>query len=115
MTAGRLFLSGIRASGRHGASPGEKDEPQEFLDVEVEVGGDDLADTADYRGLAEAARRAVSEGSFDLLESLAAAVARAVLGVARVRRVRAVVHKPAAAGSLGIEGVAAAAEASREP
>ena len=28
MTSARLFLSGIAASGRHGARPGEKDEPQ---------------------------------------------------------------------------------------
>ncbi len=39
----RLFLSGIRAEGRHGARPGEKDAPQPFvvdLDLEVEVGED---------------------------------------------------------------------------
>jgi hypothetical protein len=27
----RLFLSGIRAEGRHGARTGEKDEPQPFV------------------------------------------------------------------------------------
>ena len=45
MTTARLFLSGIRATGRHGARPGEKDEPQDFvvdLDIEVNVGDDDI-------------------------------------------------------------------------
>ena len=31
MTTARLFLSGIAASGHHGARPGEKDEPQDFV------------------------------------------------------------------------------------
>ena len=55
----RLFLSGIQAEGRHGARPGEKDEPQPFvidLDLEVEVGDDRIADTADYRDVCERGR-----------------------------------------------------------
>lgn len=114
MTTTRLFLTGIRAAGRHGASPGEKDEPQEFvvdLDVEVEVTGDDLHQTADYRRIVDAAREAVARESFDLLETLAQSVVAAVQGVDGVVRVAAVVHKPGAAASLGIQGVAAAASA----
>jgi dihydroneopterin aldolase len=110
----RLFLTGIRASGRHGASPGEKDEPQEFvvdLDVEVEVTGDAIAQTADYRGLAETARDTVRRESFDLLETIAEAVATRVARHRGVVRASAVVHKPGAATSLGIQGVAAAATA----
>ena len=70
----RLFLTGITASGRHGANPGEKDQAQDFvvdLDVEVEVGDDELASTADYRTLIRTARETVERDSFDLLESLA--------------------------------------------
>jgi dihydroneopterin aldolase len=107
----RLFLSGIRAQGRHGVNPREKDAPQEFvvdLDLEVEVAGDDISSTVDYRAVAETARRAVAEGSYELLETLARAVADAVAALPRVARATAVVHKPRAAGSLGIEGVAAA-------
>ncbi len=118
MTTSRLFLTGIRASGRHGANPGERDEPQEFvvdLDVEVEVGADALDRTSDYRALIEAARRAVADESFDLLESLAGAVARAVLAIGGVARATAVVHKPAAARSLEIQGVAAAATIEAHP
>jgi dihydroneopterin aldolase len=106
----RLFLTGIGARGRHGANPGEKDEPQALvvdLDVEVEVGGDALAQTADYRELIRAARETVEETSFDLLESVAEAVARAVAAREGVVRATAIVHKPAAARSNDVQGVAA--------
>lgn len=111
MTTARLFLSGIRASGRHGARPGEKDEPQDLvvdLDVEVNVGDDHIEGTADYRGITEAVRSIVEERSFDLIESMAAAIADDIHALDRVVRVTAVVHKPSAAGRLGIDGVAAA-------
>jgi dihydroneopterin aldolase len=115
LTTARLFLSGIRVTGRHGARPGEKDASQEFvvdLDIEVDVGDDDIAGTADYRGITEATRAVVEERSFDLIESMAAAIAEDLLRLERVERVTAVVHKPNAAGRLGIDGVAAAATAS---
>jgi dihydroneopterin aldolase len=114
VTTARLFLSGIRASGRHGARPGEKDEPQDLvidLDVEVNVGDDDIEGTADYREITETVRSIVEERSFDLIESMAAAIADEILSFDRVVRVTAVVHKPNAAGRLGIDGVAAAATA----
>jgi dihydroneopterin aldolase len=111
MSSARLFLSGIRAEGRHGARPGEKDEPQPFvvdLDLEVEVGEDGIDGTADYRGISERVRAVVTDDSFDLVESLAEAVARACLEFERVMRATVVVHKPNAATRLGIDGVAAA-------
>jgi dihydroneopterin aldolase len=114
LTYARLFLSGIRATGRHGARSGEKDEPQDFvvdLDIEVNVGDDDIAGTADYRGITETVRAIVEERSFDLIESMAAAIADELLRIERVASVTAVVHKPNAAGRLGIDGVAAAATA----
>lgn len=112
LAVARLVLSGIRASGRHGASPGERDAPQPFvidLEVEVEAGPDDIEDTADYRDLVRVVRETVERGSFALLETLADAVARAVAAAPRVRRVEAVVRKPAAAERLGIGDVAARA------
>jgi len=108
----RLFLSGIRAEGRHGARPGEKDAPQPFvvdLDLEVDVAEDAIDGTADYRGIVEAVREVIEGSSFDLIESLAAAIADRVTGVSRVASATAVVHKPNAAERLGIDGVAAAA------
>lgn len=119
MSRARLFLSGIAADGRHGANPGEKDRPQPFvvdLDLEVEVGGDDVASTADYRRTTEVVREIVAMRSFDLIETLAAELAAAVAGEARVVTATVVVHKPGAARELGVEGVAAAvtAEAATE-
>ena len=107
----RLFLSGIHAEGHHGARPGEKDAPQPFvvdLDLEVEVGADRIDATADYRGVSERVRAIVQEGSFDLIETMAAEIADACLAFAAVAKATVVVHKPNAATRLGIEGVATA-------
>lgn len=111
MSTARLFLSGIRAEGRHGARPGEKDEPQPFvvdLDLEVEVGDDRIGETADYRHVSDRVHALITDGSFDLIESMAEAIARACLSFERVTRATVVVHKPNAATRLGIDGVAAA-------
>jgi dihydroneopterin aldolase len=110
----RLFLSGIRAEGRHGARIGEKDEPQPFvvdLDLEVDVHADSIDATADYREITDAVREIIEQQSFDLIESMADAIARRIASVPEVAMVTAVVHKPNAAGRLGIDGVAAAATA----
>jgi dihydroneopterin aldolase len=50
----------------------------------------------------------VVDGSFDLIESMAEAVARECLTFERVLRATVVVHKPNGAQRLGIQGVAAA-------
>ena len=118
MTRVRLFLSGIRASGRHGARPGEKDEAQPFvidLDLVVEVGADRIDDTADYRAVIERVRAIVEGESFDLIEAMAGRIAAEVLGVDHVVRATAVVHKPGAASRLEIDGVAAAATVGEDP
>ncbi|HEX3300017.1 MAG TPA: dihydroneopterin aldolase [Actinomycetota bacterium] len=107
----RLFLSGIRAEGHHGARPGEKDAAQPFvvdLDLEVEVTGDDIDATADYRGITEAVRAVVEDGSFDLIEAMAASIADACVAFEPIVRATVVVHKPNAATRLEIDGVAAA-------
>ncbi|HZD17910.1 MAG TPA: dihydroneopterin aldolase [Actinomycetota bacterium] len=117
MTTSRLFLTGIAAAGHHGANPGEKEEAQGFvvdLDVEVEVTGDRIGRTADYRELIRTARGVVERESFDLLESIAGAIARAVIERPGVIRATAIVHKPAAARSNDAQGVAAAATVERE-
>jgi dihydroneopterin aldolase len=114
VTRARLFLSGIRAEGRHGARAGEKDELQPFvvdLDIEVDAGDDSIEATADYRGITDAVREVVEQGSFDLIETMAEVIARRIASMAHVAEATAVVHKPNAAGRLGIDGVAAAATA----
>ncbi|MGH2525838.1 MAG: dihydroneopterin aldolase [Actinomycetota bacterium] len=117
MSTSRLFLTGIRTSGHHGANPGEKDQAQDFvvdLDVEVDVTADRIGGTSDYRQLIRTARETVERERFDLLESIATAVAEAVAARPGVVRATAVVHKPAAARSNDVEGVAAAATAERD-
>jgi 7,8-dihydroneopterin aldolase/epimerase/oxygenase len=112
MSRARLFLTGIRAEGRHGARDGEKELPQRFvvdLDIEVDAGGDAIDETADYREVTDAVREIVEGGSFDLIESMADAIAVRVGAFPHVGRVTAVVHKPNAASRLGIDGVAAGA------
>ena len=47
----------------------------------MEVGADRIDDTADYRGVSERVRAIVQEGSFDLIETMAAEIAEACLGV----------------------------------
>lgn len=110
----KLFLTGIRAEGRHGVHGWEKEKPQPFvvdLDLDVDVDQDSIGGTADYRAVTETVRGVIESNSFDLLESLAAEVARSVAGLEHVRRATAVVHKPMAAESVGIDGIAAAASA----
>jgi len=81
------------------------------LDIEVNVGDDHIAGTADYRGIVETVRGIVEHRSFDLIESMAQTIADEILVIERIARVTAVVHKPDASGRLGIDGVAAAATA----
>ena len=81
--------------------------------VAREVADDRLSSTADYRSLIRTARETVARDSFDLLETLAHAVADAVVKQEGVVRVNAVVHKPGAARSNDVQGVAAAASAER--
>jgi dihydroneopterin aldolase len=117
VSTSRLFLTGIRTSGRHGANPGEKDQAQDFvvdLDVEVDVTADRIGGTSDYRQLIRTVRETVERERFDLLESIADAVAEAIAARPGVVRATAVVHKPAAARSNDVEGVAAAATAERD-
>lgn len=114
MIVSRLFLTGIRVDGHHGARPREKDDPQPFvvdLDLEVQVAEDAIEATADYRGITDSVRAVVQERSFDLIESMARAIADEVLAMPHVTKVTALVHKPNAARRLEIDGVTAAATA----
>jgi dihydroneopterin aldolase len=102
----RLSLLGMQFSGRHGVLPDEHEEPQPF-EVDVVLHGDlsaaahsdDLADTADYGRLFNLVRGIVEGPHHDLIESLAGAVARAMLDATTaptVARVEVRVRKPKA-------------------
>jgi dihydroneopterin aldolase len=85
--ADRIQLRGLRAVGTHGVLPEERNRAQPFeidLDLSVDLataaGSDRLADTVDYAGVAETAAGIVSGApSYELLEALAGAIARAAL------------------------------------
>ena len=80
-----------------------------LVDVEVwvEVDRDSLTATLDYRTIVDTVRETVGATSFQLLESLAEAVATALTESDLVLRASAVVHKPGAAASLGVADVSA--------
>ena len=108
-------VTGIRAEGRHGANAGEREQPQPFVvdvEAEVEAGGDTIGETADYREIAGLVRALIEEESHTLIETLARRAAQVVADLDRVRMVRVVVHKPAAADRHGLADVSAEAAAS---
>jgi dihydroneopterin aldolase len=83
-----IEIRGLRVTAVHGMLAEERLRAQPFeLDIDVEVDGgqaaesDDLADTVDYGELIRVAVGVVSGPPHDLLESLAAAVASALLAV----------------------------------
>jgi dihydroneopterin aldolase len=109
-----IRVRGIRAEGRHGASAGERDDPQPFevdLEIEVEAAGDDLDTTADYRDVAAAVRAVIEGEPVTLIETLAGRIASAMVGISGVRSCRVVVHKPRAAERLGVDDVSAETQA----
>jgi 7,8-dihydroneopterin aldolase/epimerase/oxygenase len=102
----RLSLRGMRFAARHGVLPHEKIEPQPFevdvilhADLTRAAVTDALSDTVDYSALHELVGAIVTGPSFDLVEGLAGAIARAVLAATDAALVDAVevrVRKPEA-------------------
>ncbi len=96
-----MRIDGIRAFGRHGADPGERDAAQPFdVNVVLEVDlrpaeqSDNLKDAVDYAVVRNTVAKIVESTSFRLIERLAAEIARAVLDDARVARAEITVAKP---------------------
>ena len=105
-----ISIEGVRATGRHGANPGEQLEAQEFVadvDVWVEVTKDSLEGTLDYRVIVDRVRETISGTSFVLLEALAEAIASDLMHLSQTLRVAVTLHKPGAAESLGVDDVSA--------
>ena len=111
----RVVLVGLEFLARHGVNDWEKVEPQRFevdvelaLDVHPAALADELAKSVDYRGVYGATRRVVEDNTFDLIETLAEAIAHEVLGAnAAVDEVTVRVRKPDVelGGPLGYAGV----------
>lgn len=102
----RLSLLGMRFEARHGVHAEEKETAQPFevdlvlrADLAVPAATDALEATVDYGGLYDIVREIVEGASFDLIEALAGAIARAVLAAtdpALVDEVEVRVRKPKA-------------------
>ncbi|HEX2315787.1 MAG TPA: dihydroneopterin aldolase [Thermomonospora sp.] len=99
----RIELTGLRARGRHGVLPAERELGQEFV-VDVSLGldtrpaaeTDDLSRTVDYGSLAGRLVAVVEGEPVDLIETLAERLAAVCLEDATVQEVHVTVHKPAA-------------------
>jgi dihydroneopterin aldolase len=96
-----ITLRGIRAYGRHGANPGERDREQPFdVDLQIELDlsaasrSDDLGDTLNYAEVHERVVAVVQSTSFTLLERLAANIANEIFRDARVARAEVRIGKP---------------------
>jgi dihydroneopterin aldolase len=106
-------LHGLEVFGRHGVLDEEKRDGQTFVyDIELEVdepAADRIEDAVDYRLVADCVREISDSRSFDLIESLAVAVADALVRRLAVASARVRVRKPHPAG-LAAEWSAATAE-----
>ena len=95
-------LHGLEVFGRHGVLAEEQSDGQTFLfDVELEVAepeADTIGSAVDYRDVATAVEEISGARRFDLLESLAAAVAGGLVGRFPVSEARVRVRKPRPAG-----------------
>ena len=106
----KVKITGIKAIGHHGVNDGEQDRPQTFyVDVElvVEVADDEIGQTQDYREVTELVRQIVELKRFNLIETMAQAVAKKIYNIGKSSGVRVIIHKPAAAKSLLVEDVTA--------
>jgi dihydroneopterin aldolase len=91
-------LHGLEVFGHHGVEEKERKRGQTLLwDVawlQDEPSRDDISATVDYVDVAECVTQVSGEKHFELLESLAAAAADAILARFPVERVRVRVRKP---------------------
>ncbi len=93
-----IELRALELFGHHGVEPEERRRGQRFLyDVTVEHPepvGDRIDETVDYRRVVELVRQVSDGRAYELLETLAAAVADALLEQLRVDVVHVRVRKP---------------------
>ena len=91
-------VHGLELFGRHGVNDDERRDGQTFLfDVTLEIAEpreDAIDATIDYRLVRDIVRRVNDAQGYQLLETLAAAVADALNAELRVKRVRVSVRKP---------------------
>ena len=110
-------LVGLEIPGKHGVDDWERETEQPFLyDLELELAeptDDRIEETVDYREVVEVVRSVSAERQFQLLESMAGAVAAALLERFPLQRARVRVRKPQVQLGVPVEYSAAIAERSR--
>lgn len=117
----RIELRGLKVRGNHGVFDHERRDGQDFyidavvwMDLAGAAASDDLSDTLHYGELAELAADIVAGPPRDLIETVAAEIADAVLRLdPRVERVEVTVHKPSAPIPLTFTDVAVVVDRSR--
>ena len=116
----RIELRGLTVRGNHGVFDHEKRDGQDFvvdlvvhMDLAPAASSDDIADTAHYGELAEAAAAVIAGPTRDLIETVAGEIADGVLKDPRVERVEVTLHKPSAPIPLTFTDVAVVLTRSR--
>ncbi|GGK79986.1 dihydroneopterin aldolase [Sphaerisporangium melleum] len=116
-----VSLVGLRARGRHGCLPAERELGQEFvvdvtlhLDTAPAAAGDDLAKTVDYGELALRLAAIVEGEPVNLIETLAQRLADACLAAELVEEAEVRVHKPSAPIPLPFDDVVVTIRRRRE-
>jgi len=96
-----IRLSDLRVRGRHGASPNERDQEQDFvINLELSVDltraceSDTLHDTVNYSTIHKTIIRIVGETSYHLLERLAANILDEIFLDERVEQASLSIAKP---------------------
>ena len=110
-------VTGLEIAGRHGVDDWERETEQSFVyDLELELAepaSDRIEETVDYREVVELVRAVSESRQFQLLESIAAAVADALLDRFPLERARVRVRKPQVQLRVPVEHTAASVERSR--
>jgi len=117
-----VAVRGIQGFGYHGVLPQERRDGQSFvvdvvvtLDTRPAAAGDDLGLTVDYADVARTANGVITGEPVDLVETVAAMIADAVLVNPRVEQVEVSVHKPQAPIGLPFDDVVVTITRLREP
>ncbi|MEJ5927670.1 dihydroneopterin aldolase [Corynebacterium sp. H128] len=119
--ADRIELKAVECFGYHGVLAAEKESGQKFfvdatcwLDFAAAAASDDLTQTVNYAELAELIHRIVTGPSRDLIETVAAEIADAVMTrYDSLHAVEITIHKPAAPIPFPFGDVAVVARRSR--
>lgn len=116
-----IEVRGLRLRGRHGVTPEERENEQDFvvslaarLDTRMAARFDDLAATLDYEEAVRQISKVVTGESFQLLETLSDRIARAILGNPRVLDVWVRVAKTKAPMPEEVDEVAVEVSRSRD-